>query len=389
MWLAVKTLLSPWLWYDRGRVQATEQSFSRYLQNKSVVLTSSGRTALYQLLKAFEIGDGDEVILQAFTCVSVPAPIVWVGAKPVFVDIDPHTLNIDLDSLKAAVTTNTKAIIVQHTFGNPAPMTEILKIAKEQNLVVIEDCAHALGSVKDGQLVGTLGDAAIFSFGRDKSISSVFGGAVTAHNPQILARVRTQLSKLGRAPRWWIIQQLLHPILFSVIKPIYFTARLGQMLLILFQKIGLLSKAVRVEERSAHQPPHSEYAFPAALAILLAHQIGKIERFTKRRTEVAEEYINALNLPLTGSQKPSWLRVPVRVENSREFFDKARAQNMLLGDWYSSPVFPVTDPHLINYVPGSCPNAESAAKEILNLPTYPTLTDTQVQKVITFVRDNN
>ena len=120
------------------------------------------------------IGEGDEVLVQAFTCVAVPNSVLWAQATPVYADIDA-TLNIDPIDVEKKITNRTKAIIVQHTFGIPADMDALVALAKKHNILLIEDCAHSLGATYKGKKVGTFGDAAFFSFGRDKVVSSVFG----------------------------------------------------------------------------------------------------------------------------------------------------------------------------------------------------------------------
>ena len=160
--------------YQRGPYQNKVSGwFKKYFQVKNVFLFNMGRSALFFLLKNINIGSGDEVIIQAFTCVAVTDPILWTGAKPVYIDVD-KSLNIDPVLLEKSISKKTKAIIVQHTFGISAQIILIKKIAQKYNIFLIEDCAHSLGATYNGKKIGTFGDAALFSFGRDKVISSVF-----------------------------------------------------------------------------------------------------------------------------------------------------------------------------------------------------------------------
>lgn len=115
------------------------------------------------------------MILQAYTCVSVSNAIIATGAKPIYVDIDAQTLNINPQLIEKHITQKTKAIIVQHTFGIPADIHAIQSIVKKHQLFFIEDCAHALGAQYKEKMVGSFGDIAVYSFGRDKVISSVNG----------------------------------------------------------------------------------------------------------------------------------------------------------------------------------------------------------------------
>lgn len=386
VWLALKVLAQFWRYKDARYVTELEEELSRAVQGRPVVATSSGRAALYYALQAFGIGSGDEVIVQAFTCVSVPAAVLWTGATPIYADIGTHEYTATPEAVAAAITTRTKAIIVQHTFGRVAPLHEILALARQHRVVVIEDCAHALGSRYHDQPAGTFADAAIVSFGRDKSISSVFGGAIVCGTEALAASLRQKVAKLQSPPIWWVKQQLLHPILFSLVKPWYYRGRVGQVALVAFQKLGLLSKAVTLEERSGGKPPHVQYRFSPALARLAVHQIRKLDRFTRHRHAVVQRYYAAGLRQAPLGEGIRWLRYPLRVKNRETVLAAAAAKNILLGDWYRSAVSPVTDPALVHYRPGSCPNAEQAASEIINLPTYPSLRPEHVERVIEFVR---
>lgn len=389
--LAWKILFQPWLWRNANIISQAEQQLSRHLNHHPVVLTSSGRSALFTLLKAYDIGAGDEVIIQAFTCLAVPAPIKWTGATPVYADITPPTYNLDPADVRRKITNKTKAIIVQHTFGLPGPVDELRQIANQHNLILIEDCAHALGATYHSQPVGTLGDAAFFSFGRDKTLSCVFGGAISSKDTNVITRARKLQSEFKNPPLIWIKQQLLHPILFSFILPFYFQANIGKALLVAFQKLSFLSKAVEPQEKLGGQPKHLDYRFPGALAYLLQNQLAKLERYPAHRRRLAHTYQTALAShpglphPLNDTQ-PSWLRFPLLVENPDKIHQAAKQQHILLGDWYNSPLAPSDcDLESFNYQPGSCPRAEKASQQIINLPTYPRMTNEEAHRVIKLV----
>ena len=143
---AWRLLLQPWNWRSGGSIGECEEWFKKYFDVPHAWGVNSGRSGLFLILQALGIERGDEVLLQAFTCNAVPNPILWVGATPIYVDIDEETLNMDPADLEKKITPRAKAIIVQHTFGYPADMNRILEIAKKHNLIIIEDCAHALGA---------------------------------------------------------------------------------------------------------------------------------------------------------------------------------------------------------------------------------------------------
>lgn len=385
--LAWQLLLVQSTWNDRGILQRAAENIAGRFPNHFVTLTSSGRQALFDLLRSFNIGKGDEVIVQAFTCIAVPEPIIWTGATPVYCDIAKGAYTIDPEDVRKKITANSKAIILQHTFGIPGPIEKILAIAKEHNLVVIEDCAHALGATYKGKPLGTFGDAAILSFGRDKCISSIFGGAVItkdknrAHGLQAMQNARTL------PPRRWVVQQLLHPIIFACILPTYFWHGAGKAFLVLCQRLGLLSRAVALEEREGKKPKHLEYAYSPALAMLLLAQLKKLDAMAERRRSIISRYMEGLHMQDVQQQDhPTLLRFPLQVENRDDLIFKAREYKMLLGDWYDAALVPsASNFWAFRYIPGSCPNAEAVSKKIINLPAYPSLTDTQVTKVIEYI----
>lgn len=379
---AKRALKHPDIWNDPQWVLEAEKAVEKKFPGHLTTLTSSGRQAIYRVLKALNIGSGDEVIIQAFTCIAVPAPILWAGAKPVYADIKKDTYNLDPADVERKIKPATKAIIVQHTFGIPGPIEELRKIADEHGLALIEDCAHALGQTHQGQALGTFGDVAILSFGRDKIISSVFGGAVVSKNQNLIERIRDQQRALPFPPKTWVRQQLRHPVFFDKILPTYFRFGLGKVALILLQKFGFLSKAVTLEEKSGKKPAHLAYRFSPALAYLLVQQLDKLERFTARRQEIGEKYHDIL-----GGSSNALLRFPIQTEKPAAVRQAAQHQKMLLGDWYDTPLVPQdSDFSAFGYVPGSCPVAEEVGKQVTNLPTYPLMTNEQVEQVISFIK---
>lgn len=390
---AWRVLLRPRTWNDSRHLQSVEDSLSAYLNQTPVVLTSSGRSAFAALLNALDIGSGNEVIIQAFTCIAVPAAVKWVKATPVYADIDPATYNLNPGDVEKKITPHTKAIVVQHTFGMPGPVEELRRIASHHNLVLIEDCAHGLGASYREQPVGTLGDAAFFSFGRDKILSSVFGGAVASRDPDILRRVRQYQQSLANPPRSWVLRQLLHPILLSAIIPFYFTASLGKISLVLLQKLRILSKAVEAGEKQGGKPIHLSFRFSPALAQLLQLQLAKLSNYTQRRRNIVRRYQTALvntkfSLPSPPlDANPSWVRYPLQVDQRAHLQQRAKENNIVLGDWYNSPLAP-SDCNLeaFGYHPGACPEAEAVSKRVINLPTYPLLTDSQIEHIIAVVK---
>lgn len=171
------------------RVQAFEEGFADYCGVKYAVATSSGTTALHTALLAHDIGPGDEVITTPFTFIASANAILYVGARPVFVDIEPETFNIDPDLLESAVTPCTKAILPVHLFGLPVDMEPMMDIAERQGLVVIEDACQAHGAEYKGKRVGSFGTGC-FSFYPTKNITAAEGGMITTNDDGLAEKCR-------------------------------------------------------------------------------------------------------------------------------------------------------------------------------------------------------
>lgn len=394
--VAARTLLSAHRWPSHARqIPQIEQEIGDILGGQHVTLTSSGRGALYEALRAANIGAGDEVVIQAFTCLAVSAAIIWTGAKPVYADIDPQTYNLNAATVQPHLTPRTKALIIQHTFGIPAPLKELMALAREHSLLVIEDIAHAFGGTVEGQPLGSFGDIAILSFGRDKTISCVYGGAVATRDEGLHAKLRQQMASYKQPPTWWNIQQLLHPLIMNIVVPLYFTAGIGKIILVVSQRMGFLSMAVSAEEKTRGvQPAFMHYTFSAALVPLLENQLKKLSRFTQQRQQIVQTYLH--HFPEYSSFKAiatqaSLLRFPIRVKNRPQFFAKAKNNKILLGDWYATPVTPCSldQQNITQYIPGSCPEAEKAATQIINLPTHTRLTPDDIERIIKVIKKHD
>src|SRR5574344_547530 len=166
--------------------KALEQELADFIGCKYTVGLNSGTDALHLALRALDIGAGDEVITVAFTFVATTEAIGIVGAKPVFVDIDKDTFNIDAEKIENAITPKTKAIIPVHLYGQPANMKLICDIAKRHNLFVIEDCCQAINAKIDGQMVGTFGDVGCYSFFPTKNLGGMGDGGLLVTNSDVI-----------------------------------------------------------------------------------------------------------------------------------------------------------------------------------------------------------
>ena len=334
--------------------------------------------------------------MQAFTCNAVANPILWAGLNPAYVDCADN-FNMDFEDLKSKLTRQTKAVIIQHTFGLPVNMDEVTSIVRQfdqlngTKIIIIEDCAHALGAEFNGKKVGTFGDVAFYSFSRDKVISSVYGGMAVTNDEEIGKKLEELQKEFGMSGLFWVKQQLLHPLLlYFVILPLYNFLDLGKIFLVLSQYSHVLSKAVSWKEKRGLRPDYFPKALPNALAQMALYQFHKLDTFNAHRKKIAEFYYQELQetkFVLPKKENNIFLRFAVQHPQAHEIlYESWTNRNILLGDWYRSPI----DPHdtkleEMRYEKGMCPNAEYLAKRTLNLPTHINISLDDAKRIIHFL----
>lgn len=393
LWLTLKSLFQPWSWRNEQDVKYLEEEFKKKYSLPFAISFQRGRDGLLVLLQALGIGSGDEVILQAYTCLVVPNAVSFAGALPVYADVEEKGFNIDPESIRSRINPRTKAVIVQHTFGIPAQLREIQKICSEKHLFLIEDCAHGLSGSFQGKPLGSFGIAAFYSFGRDKIISSVWGGMVSTSEKVLAEKIAALRGGLPLPSFFQICQALLHPIITSIMKPFY-GLRVGRLLVKFFQYLRILPLVIFPSEKKAQKPVFMPQRIPGALALLARHQLGKLDRFHEHRKEIVHQYQKALaelpiGLPQTGNDiDPSWLRYPLLSAKAPGILKQARNEGLFLGDWYATVLAPPCNLKDFQYEIGSCPRAEKAAQETFNLPTHIQIGSKDVQKIVKFLREN-
>lgn len=377
--LAFSLIFKPWEWKRGKAIKDLERLFRNYFGFKNAFSFNSGRSSLIAILKAMDIGAGDEVIVQAFTCNAAVNPIIHVGARPVYADIDDN-LNISALEVSKKITDKTKAVMIQHTFGYPADIDEIRKICTINKIYLIEDCAHALGTKYKDSFCGSFGDASFFSFGRDKIISSVYGGMVTVNNDDLLEKIAHCQKEFDYPSLSWTLQQLLHPVLMNnIVLPLY-SSKIGRGILAMFLNLNILSKAVTSMENQGKLPLYFPKRMPNALAILAINQFNKLDRFNEHRKEIAKIYksllLNKKEFKVIFKEdkdkEPIYLKFPLLNVNPVKVVREARKNEIYLNDgWFGSVVVPpLTSLEKVCYVANSCPRAEEVCKRILCLPTH-------------------
>jgi len=348
--------------------QRYESEFAKIAGCKHAFSFALGRHALYASLKALGIGDGDEIILPAFTCVVVPNAILYCNATPVYVDIELDTFNISAELIEKKISLKTKAIYAQHTFGNICDMEKIKELAERYNLYIIEDAAHAMGFSYQNSLVGSLGDVAFFSTDHSKVISTVLGGMVTTNNSELAGKIES-IYKATPFLSPQITKKLLLQFLFEFIffSPLLFWA--GKLLNQLLRKTQLFfhfDDELKVNYQEVSNYPAR---LPSELAQIGTSQLENIKKNLDHRKAVWLWLHNSLNYN-NAVPKSTFLRYSFLVED-RNKFENYFLFKFELGTWFTSIAQErVKNFGEIKYREGSCPKAEYAAKHIVNFPTH-------------------
>lgn len=323
-------------------VEGFEQKFAAYNDVSECVACNSGTDALYLALRAFDIGAGDEVITVPFTFVATSEVIGSAGAKPVFVDVDATTFNLDLQQIEAAITPNTKAIIPVHLFGQPVNMTELIDLATAHNLVVIEDCAQSTGATWGEQKVGSIGNVGCFSFYPTKNLGACGdGGAITTNDSEIATKLRV-LKDHGQKSKYH------------------------------YEYIGVNSRLDTVQA--------------AILQIKLRH----LDIWNKQRQQIAYRYYQQLSkIPgiitpqqLSGGEGV-WNQYTIQVLNNRRDWVREKLQERGVNTmiYYPRPLHLQAVYASLGYQPSSLPVSEEVCDRVLSLPMFPELSEEQQHRV--------
>jgi dTDP-4-amino-4,6-dideoxygalactose transaminase len=320
-----------------------EESIASYLSVDFGIGLASGTDALVLALRALNIGAGDEVIIPAYTFFATAGTVMSVGAKPVFVDVDPQSYQIDVSKIEEAITSNTKAIIPVHLYGHPAEMNPILAIAREYGLKVIEDNAQGFGAEYLGKKTGSFGDIGCLSFFPTKNLGA-FGdaGMVVTNDPALAERMR-----MLRTHGW---------------KKKYYS-----------EEVGYNSR------------------IDALQAAILQAKLPYLDSWNEKRRDLAHRYSEKLGSTLVVPIERKWGRHVYHLYIVRSA-KRDELQAFLKQKGIASEVYYPLPPHLsvpcrkFGYKEGDFPHAELASQQTLALPLYPELTLSQQDEVIAAVR---
>lgn len=328
-------------------VSAFEEAFAAFQHTKRCVGVASGTAAIFLALKVLGIGEGDEVITTPHTFIATVEPVEALGAKPVFVDIDPVTFNIDPDKIEAAITPRTRAILPVHLYGQLAPMDRIMEIARRHNLVVVEDAAQAHGAEYKGKRAGNWGDIAVFSFYPGKNLGAYGDGGAICTNDDTLADKIAKLRDHGRTSKY------------------------------------------------AHDEIGYGERLDSLQAAILGAKLPHLQDWNDARRRVADYYTQTLR-GLQGVRTPSEMPDArhiyhvycITVNGNRDaILADLKARGIEAGIHYPIPLHLQAALAHHGGREGDFPNTEHAAKSILSLPIYPELTTEQMNRVVEELAD--
>ena len=320
--------------------EAFEEEFADYCAVDYAIGVNSGTSALHLALLAAGVGAGDEVITVPFTFFATVATTGYVGATPVYVDIDPRTFNMDVRQIEAAVTERTRAILPVHLYGQPADMNPILDIARRHKLVVIEDVAQAHGAEYQGRRAGSIGDIGCFSFYPTKNLGAAGeGGMVTTNNPEY-ARTIQKLRNWGEEHRYY-------PVLKGY-----------------------------------------NYRLQALQAAILRVKLRKLEQWTEARRANAAAYdrllddVNVVAPGVIADVRHVYCLYTIQVENRDGLQKDMERAGIQTAVHYPLPVHLMPAYTDERYKAGDFPIAEACARSVLSIPVHERLTVEQVEQVV-------
>jgi dTDP-4-amino-4,6-dideoxygalactose transaminase len=320
-------------------VEQFEHHFADYVGTKYCISVGNGTDALYIALKVLGINSGDEVITAANSFIATSEAITLTGARPVFVDCDERTYNINVQKIPAAITSRTKAIVPVHLYGQPAAMDDILEVAKTQKLFVVEDAAQAHGARDKGRNIGTFGGFACFSFFPGKNLGAYGDGGAIVTGDEKLARKARMYANHGRV------------------------------------------------EKYNHEFEGTNSRLDGIQAAILGVKLKYLEQWTERRRSVAKRYDEELrNVVVTPTVRPDVKHVyhlyVIRVKQRDQLIARLQEQGITTGIHYPIPLPFLKAYEYLGHKSEDFPIAHSLKDEILSLPIHGDITDDQVSFII-------
>lgn len=358
-----------------------KKSLTSYLEKRyegTALLTYKGREAITLALETLQLSENSGVAVNAFTCIAVIQAIENAKLTPVYIDIDPSTLNFTPDELEKSLKHHKiSVVIIQNTLGYPCDIEGILKVCKKHNLILIEDLAHSIGTIYANKTeAGKTGDFAILSFSQDKVVDSVSGGALI---------IRNQKYKIQSAKKPETHQNSkdkMYPLLTFLIRKTY-PYGIGKILHKFFKLFHLLSDPMGNSSNTQLTDWH---------AMLTLAGYSTLEKNLQHKRSISKIYAESLDKKILSQEicknidTATCLRFPIFVSNRKKLIEQLKTNGVHISDiWYDSVVAPKKYLGLARYPKSTCPNGEKVADLILNLPTHINVTGQDALEISKFV----
>lgn len=369
-----------------------KEKLAEYLEcdPDNIFLYWKGRAALYAILKAMEIGAGDEVIVQAYTCVVVANAIIYLGAIPVYVDIDPTTYNINVNLLAASITEKTKAVICQNTYGLSSNLNTITDIARQHNIYTIEDCTHGFGGYYKGQPNGSYCDASFFSTQWSKPYSTGIGGFSVVHHSTLQKKVgelekekvQPGIPEILNLKALYGARYLINDLTYWPMVNLY--RFLSKNNLVVGSSSG--GEIDSTEVPAGYFKDISVCQIKKGLKSLQA--LNSVNALRKKNAQTYTDYLKRNDKNHVNQihfDDHMFLRYPLLVHDREAFREAALRKKVILGEWFDCPLYPVNRNLAAWYLDSTkTPVANQVCDSIVNLPTDVT----DVGKVIELLDEN-
>lgn len=331
-----------------------ENKVCEYVGVKYGVAVNSGTAALHLAINAIGINEDDEIIVPAISFVASANCVLYEKGKPIFCDIDPNTLNIDIKKIEKLITEKTKAILFVDMCGQPCDFDEIKVLADKYNLITIQDAAHSIGAKYKNQKVGSYADITCFSFHPVKTITTGEGGMMITNNKTFYNKAKT--FRTHGISRDFKEREKIGSYYYEM------------------QNLGF------------------NYRIPDILCALGISQLDKLDKFIVKRNEIANKYNNIFapykNLiePLTNKYDSAYHLYIIKINNRDTIYQKLKELNIETNVHYL-PIYLHPYYKQLGYKKGLCPNAEKVYEQILTIPIYPLLTDNDINYIANSIID--
>lgn len=356
------------------------------LNAKNIYTFAAGRQGFYSILKVINIQKDDEVIIPSYTCIVVPNAIIYSGAKPVYCDINENDFNINVDKIERLITSKTKVIYAQHTFGQMCNIEKIMQIAKKYNLIVVEDAALSLGAAKDGKYAGTIGDFGYYSTDRSKVINTGLGGIVSVNNDKYKAKFENYYKDIPYLDEE-ITKKIARTFIINLITLNPYVYWVGKFFNLVLSKLNLMTYFL--DENIIDKTDIKKYPYPAKLSNVFAKigisQINNLDKNIKHRKAVAKYYNDILNIysdEYINDSKNIFLRYSFLIKN-RDYWEKKFASKIDLSIWFKTIAAGRNDNfEEINYKIGTNKISEYVCNHIFNLSTHNNINPKKLEQLL-------